>query len=835
MATRPPLTGYNHNVRYGGRVFHVQTEDSGEDSPHIYTHLFLAGGIIASARTDYQELVGTPGADEKVRKMMQEQHKRLMKQLRRGEYDEKIISMVGSLEPVEAEGAPAVEVAALPMTEGVIPPEIVPSEVPAGLAPTPAASALVSVATEPEGVQIAVDQIAVEQEPAAAAAVRAEPLGIEEVEEGELEIAAVTAAQLSQQSEYAAGVDLPPLTGPAEVESMAVAAARLSTMAERVDAAIDLPDVEQGEVEIPAVAAAQLSATIPAVTSIDLPEDVGPAEVELTATAAQMVDTAVTDNDTAEIVSPPVEQDTGELPPVVVVAPLPSDEVTMRTPIPAAAAHHAQRRPTSREAPPVVARSEVKTMPPLPAVSEHPTHPMVSRQSDELRHTPRTTTSPSRLAVPGTKRASEELQAVKPMEIHVEVTERVEQPRPVRPPTGRVATPPPIPRDAPYEAESPAATMRPRTALPRLPRSDLVAFGKQQSDEPSVIVDRPPSGDAVSGYSERPSLLSPTFYSQVRKREEETPASAGQVRSRGVFSTPLPGTYTARPDESPLPGPLQSRRSGVYAVPGMPPHRPPHPDPAVRSRPAYGSTPQRYTAPSRSSASPVPVPKRKGHSTGSYERAPWARPPGGPATATSAGVASPPAATVARAKPPSQPRVSRSTPRPPSAEVRPRPGSVEVRTTAPVAETRVPARSPRPASAEVRPRPVAPSTATPAPRSRPVMPVARPASQPQHTPAPRPAPPPVARAATDVPSVVARPAVMIGQPEGQTRRPPPAARVVRAGPPVAPKPTRSPTPPTAPRAVERPQSIFGSDLITERSLDEVILSYLAEDIESSDD
>jgi hypothetical protein len=46
---------------------------------------------------------------------------------------------------------------------------------------------------------------------------------------------------------------------------------------------------------------------------------------------------------------------------------------------------------------------------------------------------------------------------------------------------------------------------------------------------------------------------------------------------------------------------------------------------------------------------------------------------------------------------------------------------------------------------------------------------------------------------------------------------------------------RSPTPATAPRAVERPQNIFGSDLITERSLDEVILSYLAEDIESSDD
>jgi hypothetical protein len=37
-----------------------------------------------------------------------------------------------------------------------------------------------------------------------------------------------------------------------------------------------------------------------------------------------------------------------------------------------------------------------------------------------------------------------------------------------------------------------------------------------------------------------------------------------------------------------------------------------------------------------------------------------------------------------------------------------------------------------------------------------------------------------------------------------------------------------------PRAAE-PPSVFGSDLISERSLDEVILAYLAEDSEASED
>ena len=39
MAKRSPILGYNHNVRYRGLIFHVQTEDSGLMNPHLFTHL----------------------------------------------------------------------------------------------------------------------------------------------------------------------------------------------------------------------------------------------------------------------------------------------------------------------------------------------------------------------------------------------------------------------------------------------------------------------------------------------------------------------------------------------------------------------------------------------------------------------------------------------------------------------------------------------------------------------------------------------------------------------------------------------------------------------------
>ena len=85
-AKRSPILGYNHNVRYRGIVFHIQTEDSGIVNPHVFTHLFH-GGVIISTR----KLVYDPGAnDDAVKSLMQAQHKSGMKELRRGAFDDKI-------------------------------------------------------------------------------------------------------------------------------------------------------------------------------------------------------------------------------------------------------------------------------------------------------------------------------------------------------------------------------------------------------------------------------------------------------------------------------------------------------------------------------------------------------------------------------------------------------------------------------------------------------------------------------------------------------------------------------------------------------------------------
>ena len=75
---RSPLLGYNHNVKYGGHIFHVQTEDSGPGNPHLFTHLFFEGSILASKRGQYEPSL----PEDEVRTMMQAQHKAILKELK---------------------------------------------------------------------------------------------------------------------------------------------------------------------------------------------------------------------------------------------------------------------------------------------------------------------------------------------------------------------------------------------------------------------------------------------------------------------------------------------------------------------------------------------------------------------------------------------------------------------------------------------------------------------------------------------------------------------------------------------------------------------------------
>lgn len=93
------LSGFNTNFRYRGVLFHVQTEDSGLGNPHVITHLFHGGNIMASEKRDYSDLVGTEtgqALEDAVRKLMEGLHKSMLRQLSRGEHDAAIEQRMGA-------------------------------------------------------------------------------------------------------------------------------------------------------------------------------------------------------------------------------------------------------------------------------------------------------------------------------------------------------------------------------------------------------------------------------------------------------------------------------------------------------------------------------------------------------------------------------------------------------------------------------------------------------------------------------------------------------------------------------------------------------------------
>jgi hypothetical protein len=82
------VTGFNHNVKHRGKVYHVQTEDSGRGNPHIITHLFVGGNILASRKTSYADIAAAENLAQVVRELMEEQHKEMLRNLVNGVYDD---------------------------------------------------------------------------------------------------------------------------------------------------------------------------------------------------------------------------------------------------------------------------------------------------------------------------------------------------------------------------------------------------------------------------------------------------------------------------------------------------------------------------------------------------------------------------------------------------------------------------------------------------------------------------------------------------------------------------------------------------------------------------
>ena len=137
QAKRSPILGYNHNVKYRGVIFHVQTEDSGQQNPHLFTHLFHEGVIVSTRKYVYD----AGSNEEAIKGLMQAQHKAVMKDLKKGTFDDKIDAYLAGTVGLEPRAGADPNAAPLPRgdrakTEAEIAPEEAAPELATSGAPT---------------------------------------------------------------------------------------------------------------------------------------------------------------------------------------------------------------------------------------------------------------------------------------------------------------------------------------------------------------------------------------------------------------------------------------------------------------------------------------------------------------------------------------------------------------------------------------------------------------------------------------------------------------------------------------------------------------------------
>ena len=81
------ITGFNTDVKYRGTVYHVQTEDKGTSNPMIETLIYKGGEILGSRRLPYANLISGREDEKAITKLMEDQHKAVMLDVKRGKFD----------------------------------------------------------------------------------------------------------------------------------------------------------------------------------------------------------------------------------------------------------------------------------------------------------------------------------------------------------------------------------------------------------------------------------------------------------------------------------------------------------------------------------------------------------------------------------------------------------------------------------------------------------------------------------------------------------------------------------------------------------------------------
>ena len=89
------ITGYNTDVEFNGKTYHVQTEDRRGDRTILESLVYVKGQILDSLTTPYADDLTDRSQEPELAKMLEAQHRQVIRWIRNGRYDPKGIKPFG--------------------------------------------------------------------------------------------------------------------------------------------------------------------------------------------------------------------------------------------------------------------------------------------------------------------------------------------------------------------------------------------------------------------------------------------------------------------------------------------------------------------------------------------------------------------------------------------------------------------------------------------------------------------------------------------------------------------------------------------------------------------
>ncbi len=81
------IFGYNTEILYKKRKYHIQTEDRGIKHPVIETLVYNKGEIVFSTKQNYGHLLEYQDVEKRVKKILEKQHNDVIGNIKEGKYD----------------------------------------------------------------------------------------------------------------------------------------------------------------------------------------------------------------------------------------------------------------------------------------------------------------------------------------------------------------------------------------------------------------------------------------------------------------------------------------------------------------------------------------------------------------------------------------------------------------------------------------------------------------------------------------------------------------------------------------------------------------------------